>query len=232
MTTETIAAGALERAVQWVRGQIARDRNNRYSLLRDWTLPAARCSWWPDTVSDWSSPLLRIERAAPGVVVVTVRAYRSTAADNICDGATLSPDSIPGILPAALFHDPWYYRGPGDAAKTYERIAAAAGVSPRTARKFGDALFWAIARAGGCPALVAWAYYAGIRIGYPIVRPFLGALLAALLAAGAAGCIAQGCAGTFLDPTEYTPPLYIREASGTTTSTPFYAAAYSPRIAP
>ena len=243
--TETIAAAALERAVAWVRGQIVRDRNNRYSLVRDWPLPAARCSWWPD-VAAWESPLLRIERQAPGVVVVTVRAYHSTTADNICDGATLSPDTIPGILPAALFHDPWYYVAPvplfdaaatyavGDyvrrdgrvwrcvaegvwepaaAPKTYERIADLVGVSRRTARQFGDALFWSIARAGGCPWIVAELYYLGIRIGYPIVRPFLGAALAALLAAGAAGCIAQGCDGTFIDPTEYTPPLYVQEVA-------------------
>ena len=212
MTAEAIAAGALERAVEWVRGQIRKDRDNRYSLLRDWTLPAARCSWWPDDLATWETPLLRIERQAPGVVVVTVRAYHSTAEDNICDGATLSPDSIPGILPAALFHDPWYYRGP-DGLKSFEALAELVGVSRRTARQFGDALFWSIARAGGCPRLVAWLYYAGIRVGYPLVAPFLSALLAVLLAAGAAGCIAQGCDGTFLDPTEYTPPLYVQEVA-------------------
>lgn len=224
-SSEIIAAAALERAVDWVRTQIVRDRENRYSLLRDWTLPAARCSWWPDYVAGWESPLLRIERQAPGVVVVTVRAYHSTAEDNICDGATLSPDKIPGILPAALFHDPWYYCVAAG-CKTFEAVATACGVSSRTARRFGDQLFRSIARAGGCPWIVAECYYLGIRIGYPIVRPFIVALLAAgLLAGGCAGC----SDGTFLDPSEYTPPLYIREASGPTTSTPFCAAAYSPR---
>ena len=208
-SSEILAADALRRAIDWVRGQIVRDRLNRYSLRRDWTLPAARCSWWPDELPLWESPLLRIERMAPGVVRVTVRAYTSSAADNVCDGATLSPDSIPGILPAALFHDPWYYRGP-DGRKSFEAVAAAAGVSRRTARRFGDQLFRSIACAGGCPWIVAQLYYLGIRIGYPIVRPFIVALLAAgLLAGGCAGC----SDGTFLDPTEYTPPVYVQEVA-------------------
>ena len=207
MTSDLIAADALRRAIEWVRGQIARDRANRYSLRRDWQLPAARCSWWPDALPLWESPLIRIERAAPGVVRVTVRAYQSTAADNVCDGATLSPDTLPGILPAALFHDPWYYRGP-DGRKSFEAVAAATGVKPRVARQFGDALFYSIARAGGCPRLVAWLYYAGIRVGYPIVKPFIAAAIVALLAGGCAGCIGQGEDGTFVDPGEFTPPAW------------------------
>ena len=205
MTSEIIAADALRRAIAWVRGQVRRDRENRYSLLRDWKLPAARCSWWPDTLAHWETPLLRIERNAPGIVTVTVRAYVSTAEDNICDGATLSPDSIPGILPAALFHDPYYYKGP-DGLKTYEALAELCNVKRRTARKFGDRLFRSIARAGGCPWIVAEAYYLGIRIGYPIVRPFIAAALAALLVGGCAGC----SDGTFLDPAEFAPPLYVQ----------------------
>ena len=206
MKNEILAADALRRAIDWVRGQIVRDRLNRYSLRRDWTLPAARCSWWPDALPLWESPLLRIERMAPGVVRVTVRAYTSSAADNVCDGATLSPDTIPGILPAALFHDPWYYRGP-DGRKSFEAVADACLVSRRTARRFGDQLFRSIARAGGCSWLVAQLYYLGIRIGYPIVRPFIVALVAAgLLAGGCAGC----SDGTFIDPSDYHPPLYIQ----------------------
>jgi hypothetical protein len=170
---DIIVPAALRAAVEWARGQIRRDRENRYSLLRDWPLPAARCSFWPASVPAWESPLLRIVRNAPGVVSVTVKAYHSTADNNVCDGATLSPDNIPGILPAALFHDPWYCRVKGDGAKQYELLADALGVPRREARKFGDALFYAIARAGGCPRIVAWAYYVGIRIGYPLVAPFL-----------------------------------------------------------
>lgn len=198
----------LAAAVAWVREQIRRDRQNRYSLLHDWTLPPCVCSWWPDDLAAWESDLLRIHRNAPAVVTITVKAYRSTAADNICDGATLSPDNIPGIIPAALFHDPWYWRDPRDGLKTFEAVAELVGVSRRSARKFGDNLFYAIARAGGCPRAVAAAYWLGIRIGYPIVRPFLAAALAALLVAGAAGCIAQGCDGTFLDPSEFQPPQW------------------------
>lgn len=206
-TESAIASAALERAVKWVRGQIRRDRENRYSLLRDWQLPAAFCSFWPDDIGGWETDLLRIERVAPAVVRVTVKAYRSSAEDNICDGATLSPDNIPGIIPAALFHDPWYYRRAGG-VKTFEALAELLGVSPRVTRKFGDALFYAIARAGGCSWLVAQMYYIGIRIGYPLVKPFIVAALVAGLAGGCAGCVSQGDDGTFVDPGDFVPPTW------------------------
>ena len=208
MTPEQkIAAAVLKPAVEWVRGQIRRDRENRYSLLRDWTLPAVRCSFWPDELSGWQSPLIRISRLAPGVVSITIKAYQSTADENICDGATLSPDTIPGILPAALFHDPWYCETDGKGSRrTYELLADEIGVQRKTLRKFGDTIFYSIATAAGCPRIVAWLYYAGIRIGYPIVKPFIVALVLASLAAGCAGCI--GPDGRFLDPDTYQPPAW------------------------
>lgn len=204
-TEKELATAALARAVEWVRGQIRRDRENRYSLLRDWTLPACRCDFWPDDIGGWESPLLRIHRNAPAVVTVTVKAYTSTAENNVCDGATLSPDNIPGIIPAALWHDPWYYRAE-DGLKTFEAVADLFGVSPRATRKWGDALFYAIARAGGCSWLTAQLYYVGIRFGYPLAKPFITALAAALLAGGCAGCISQGDDGTFLDPSQFQFP--------------------------
>ena len=139
---------------------------------------------------------------------ITIKAYQSTADENICDGATLSPDTIPGILPAALFHDPWYCEVAGDAKKrrTYELLADEIGVPRKTLRKFGDAIFYSIATAGGCPRIVAWLYYAGIRIGYPIVKPFIVAAILASLTAGCAGCI--GTDGRFLDPGDYQPPAW------------------------
>ena len=208
MTPEQkIAAAVLKPAVEWVRGQIRRDRENRYSLLRDWTLPAVRCSFWPDELSGWQSPLIRISRLAPGVISITIKAYQSTADENICDGATLSPDTIPGILPAALFHDPWYCETDGKGSRrTYELLADEIGVQRKTLRKFGDTIFYSIATAAGCPRIVAWLYYAGIRIGYPIVKPFIVALVLASLAAGCAGCI--GPDGRFLDPDTYQPPAW------------------------
>lgn len=208
--SELIAADALRRAVEWARGQIRRDRENRYSLLRDWQLPAAFWSLWPDDVGAWECDLLRVERVAAGVVRITVRAYQSTAEDNVCDGATLSPDNIPGILPAALFHDPWYYRANKSAPKTYEALADALKIKRRAARKFGDELFYSIARAGGCSWLTAKLYYLGIRVGYPIVKPFIAAALVALLAGGCAlgGCATEGGDGTFLDPSEFQPPTW------------------------
>lgn len=154
-----ILAAALRPAVEWVRGQIRRDRENRYSLLRDWTLPAAVCSFWPESLSGWQSQLVRISRLEKGAVSITVRAYQSTKDENICDGATLSPDTIPGILPAALFHDPWYCETDGKGSRrTYEILADEIGVSRRTLRKFGDRIFYSIATAAGCPRLVAWLY--------------------------------------------------------------------------
>ena len=213
MNAETaIIVATLRPAVEWVRGQIRRDRENRYSLLRDWTLPATVCSFWPDALSGWQSPLIRISRLTPGVVSITVRAYQSTDEENICDGATLSPDTIPGILPAALFHDPWYCETDGKGSpRTYELLADEIGVPRRTLRKFGDRIFYSIATAGGCPRVVAWLYYAGIRVGYPIVKPFIAAFLAALLAVGCAGCIGTGD-GSFLNPGDYQPPAWEQTA--------------------
>lgn len=207
MTSDLLAPDALLRAVNWVRGQIRKDRENRYSLLRDWRLPAAVCSFWPNDLAHWETPLLCIERQAAGVVVVTVKAYHSDAENNVCDGATLSPDKLPGILPAALFHDPWYYRGP-DGLKTFEALAELIGIKRRVARRFGDALFYSIARAAGCPWIVARLYYAGIRIGYPVVKPFILAALVAGLAGGCSGCVGPGDDGTFLDPSQFTPPQW------------------------
>ena len=208
MTAEAkIAASVLKPAVEWVRGQIRRDRENRYSLLRDWTLPATVCSFWPDALSGWQSPLFRISRLSKGAISITVRAYTSTDEDNVCDGATLSPDTPPGILPAALFHDPWYYAFPGE-PKQFELLADEIGVPRKALRKFGDALFYSIAVAGGCPRWLAWLYHAGIRVGYPIVKPFLAALLAAFLAVGCSGCVSPGDDGTFINPGDYQPPAW------------------------
>lgn len=200
-------ASILVPAVAAARAAIKRDRANRYSLTADWTLPPTRCSFWPSGLAAWDSPLIHVAERGAGVVQITVKAYQSTQEDNVCDGATLSPDRIPGILPAALFHDPWYCRVGKDKRKTYELLADEIGVPRKRLRAFGDALFYAIARAGGCPWLVARLYHAGIRLGYPVVAPFIAAAIAALaLGAGCAGCI--GTDGQFLDPGEYQPPAW------------------------
>ena len=99
------------------------------------------CSFWPDNLAGWQSPLFRISRLDKGAVSITVRAYQSSAEDNVCDGATLSPDNLPGILPAAIFHDPWYYTAPGDKQKQFELLAAEIGQPAAVLRKFGDNLF-------------------------------------------------------------------------------------------
>lgn len=213
MTAEAkLTVAALRPAVEWVRGQIARDRENRYSLLRDWTLPAVRCSFWPDAVTGWQTPLFKISKLNKGAISVTVKAYHSDAEHNVCDGATLSPDTPPGILPAALFHDPWYCTLPGASAKQYEILADVLRVPRKTLRKFGDDLFYAIAVAGCCPRWLAWLYHLGIRVGYPLVRPFLVALfyagiVAVGLSAGCAGCMI-GPDGTFYNPGDYQPPAW------------------------
>ena len=136
MTSEAKAlAAAIRPAIGWIREQIRRDAANRYSLLADWSLPACRCSWWPDSIPVWESDLFRIERVAPGIVAVTVRAYESTAERNVCDGATMSPDTPAGVLPAAIFHDPWYFRESDEEPRQYELVARACGVSARQALK-------------------------------------------------------------------------------------------------
>ena len=215
MTSEAAAlAAALKPAVRWVRDRIRADAANRYSLLEDWPLPAAFCSWWPDSIPVWESEFFRIERVAHGVVAVTVKAYESTAERNVCDGATMAPDSPEGVLPAAIFHDPWYYRENDDAPRQYELVARACGVSARKAKKFGDVLFYAIGTAAGGSRLLLHCYYWGIRVGTPLyhlLRPFFALAVAALLlSGGCSGCISQGDDGTFLDPGRYAPPSYAK----------------------
>ena len=212
MTSEAKAlAAAIRPAIGWIREQIRRDAANRYSLLADWSLPACRCSWWPDSIPVWESDLFRIERVAPGIVAVTVRAYESTAERNVCDGATMSPDTPAGVLPAAIFHDPWYFRESDEEPRQYELVARACGVSARKAKRFGDVLFYAIGTAAGGSRALLRCYYLGIRIGTPLyhlLKPFLAVAVAAgLLAGGCTGCIGPGDDGTFIDPGLYVPPL-------------------------
>lgn len=217
-SVESISAEALAAAIKWGRKQVKRDVDNRYSLLHDWQLPAALCTFWPLSAPETvETPLIRAHRVADGVIVLTVRAYESTAERNICDGCTMSPDTVRGVLPAAIFHDPWYYadesEGSKDTRRQYEIIADEIGVKRATLRKFGDRLFYSIGRAAGGSFLALHLYYYGIRLGYPLyrlARPFLAIIVAALLSGGCAGCILPGEDGTFLDPPLYAPPDFVQ----------------------
>lgn len=208
MTTDA----ALAITVGWVRKQIAKDAANRYSLLADWTLPACRCSFWPDAVDEAETALFRISRLERGTIQITVKAYTSTAERNICDGATMSPDTVRGVLPAAMFHDPWYYadESAAERRRQYEIIADSIGAKARELRRFGDRLFYSIGRAAGGSRLALSAYYYGIRIGYPLYR-LLKPFLVAAVASSLGGCVGGGCGdGSFLDPGQYTPPAIGR----------------------
>ncbi len=186
ITTAQIAL-ALYKAIQ-------KDQANRYSLLKDWTLPRLAL-----TVQDYQGKLIVVKDST-----ITVRAYSGST----CNGCTLSPDEIGRWKPVigALFHDPWY-------AELFE-IAKAWGWSEALVRKLGDEIFACILVATGTPRWLARAYLTGLRAGGGIVRWINGLLGVTLLAMMFSGC--SGCAiPNHFNDQPVTPPQYQETTNGT-----------------
>jgi len=181
-------------AIRFVGGLVARDQANRYSLLTDWHLPKTKCEFWGGS-GVYESELFRIEPV--GVeqrVRITIKAYHSTKEHNVCDGASLSPDSPKGVLDAAIMHDPAYYQGE-DGLREFERIALFCGVKAKVVRKWFDELFGTIVEAAGGKRWVARTYYRGIRAGYPVYnffRPLIKLVFVLAFCALLSGC-GGGC---------------------------------------
>lgn len=205
---EKVAKAAGMELIRFVGGLIAKDQNNRYSLISEWHLPKTKCDFWGDAPA-YDSELFHIESVVekPGFVRPVVKPYISTKEHNVCDGATMSPDSPKGVLDAAIMHDPAYYEGE-DGLREYERIAKHCGVDPEVVRKWFDELFATIVVAAGGKPWVAKTYYRGIRTGYPLYnffRPLIKLLCLVLACAWVAGC--QNFNYLF-DPDEpYAPPV-------------------------
>ena len=180
--------------IRFIGGLIAKDQSNRYSLLSDWHLPKTKCDFWSET-GVYDSELFHIEpvQGEPGWVRITIKAYISTKEKNICDGASMSPDSPKGVLDAAIMHDPAYYQDESG-LREFERIALFCGVKSKVVRKWFDNLFATIVEAAGGKVWIARTYYRGIRTGYPVYnffRPVIKLFLVAMFAVALSGC--GGC---------------------------------------
>lgn len=203
--------------IRFIGGLIAKDQSNRYSLLTDWHLPKTKCEFWGGA-GTYDSELFHIEPV--GVeprVRVTIKAYHSTKEHNVCDGASMSPDSPKGVLDAAIMHDPAYYQGE-DGLREFERIALFCGVKAKVVRKWFDNLFGTIVEAAGGKPWVARTYYRGIRTGYPIYnffRPVIKLFCVFVFCVALSGC--GGCQNyeyLFDRDEEYVPPNVEKECAG------------------
>jgi len=191
-----MAEEVLASAAKLIRAAYARDRANRYALLAPWTF-TVDCAKEGVAPFRYSGPLIGTEPADGALMRVTVKPY--TAESGVCDGCSLSPD-LRGCREAALFHDPWYLE--------LEAMAAETGIPAADLRRLGDDIFGALCRALGAPGPVARLYHAAVRWFGGIAHGRLGAAIAALALALAAGC--AGIPDILDGPVP--PPSYERAA--------------------
>lgn len=185
---------------QAARKAYRKDRANRYALREPWTLPVLDLD-----LPAYDGPYIQVQPLGFGQSQITVKPFDG----DICDGATLAPDSPRGVIPAALFHDPWYLE--------IAAIAAAWGWTEKAVRNLGDdILSTVILRAGGEPLIARiyynWVWYLGGA--FRSVSRLLHALCIALALASLGGC-SGGCLAPpdHSDPASpYTPPVYEQTA--------------------
>jgi len=183
---------------------IRRDQANRYALLEDWTLPLV-----DRLLPAYDGPLIRVEPVAESRQSrITVKAY----GPEICDGATLAPDSPRGVVAATLLHDPWYLEA--------EAIAAAWGWALADVLHLGDDLFSGIMLRARSHRWVRRSYYnavwhlGGLYRRIKSILPLLLIALALLLQASCGGC--RTPPDPFAPASPYTPPSWQRGDSATT----------------
>lgn len=148
---------------------IKKDQANRYRLVKDWTLPKLN-----RTVLDYHGKLIDIVDS-----VITVKAYDG----DTCNGATLAPDRIWkwDIVPATIFHDPWYAE--------ISEIATWWDCPEAEVRKLGDEIFGCILVATGVPEWLARAYLTGVRwFGWAARIARVAIFISILAGAGCSGC--------------------------------------------
>lgn len=199
MAYEKIAAGALK----LLKSAIQKDAANRYSLLVDWTFIVNR------DLPPFENSLFEIKPFGftdSGMAWLTVKAYTSTAENNICDGASMAPDTPKGVVEGTLFHDPWYL--------SIDEIAAAWGWKRGDVRKLGDDIFAALIVANDGSKKTARLYYNGVRYGgggilsklWHALKRLLAVLAISLAVGGCNGCLAPP--EDLLDMDNYTPPKW------------------------
>lgn len=187
-TTQLQAAGLVLKVAKAIR----RDLDNRYSLLEPFETPPVSCDWWPQRTFD--NDLLRVtpDSDHPGHILILVKPFVSTKERNVFDGATLAPDEPfgeKGVLTAALVHDVIYFCA--------VELAAFAGVEIRRVHDFADTMFREMLDLLCRRKWLSWAYYLGVRLGFPwfqAAKKAVKGLVCALTVA--AGLLAlSGCAG-------------------------------------
>ena len=220
------ALAILKGCLAKLKALVKADAANRYSLREPVTFPPSLFPGW-DSCEKYAGEIVVIEPTDnPNAVLLTLNAYESTTEKNICDGASMSPDTPKGVREAAIMHDPVYLerwqiaehlasRGKFQSSKDAERAV----------RRWADGLFRQIVEAEGGSPFIGWAYYRGIRFGFPlyqIIKPFIRAVVLVAFGVAVAGAAGGGCAmpedapGHFVGDWDsiYTSPAWVQTVTG------------------
>lgn len=195
LTAASIGGTIGKAALKAFLAALKKDRNNRYILNADFTLPALRVA----------VPYFEDDAVKFDGKIITIKKF---AGKNDCDGNTLSPDKWKGkLLFGFIPHDIIYPR--------MEAIAKAWGVPVADVRLWVDGLYYSIMDAQGVPRLVSRLYYGGVRNFGGLWRSLKGAIAIAIIAAMIGGC--GGCAtppeNFFEDPGELKDPDVTKTAA-------------------
>lgn len=154
MDKEELVKKAFSAAIAYAKKQIKVDKENRYSLLKEWELPTIKCGGICPAFN-YENEHLRIIKTGEDTISVTVKPYESTPENDVCDGCSMSPD-IRGCLEGAIFHDPWYL--------ALEDMSGVTGIPQSSLRELGDAIFGNVIKASRGDGIVARIYYWGVRV--------------------------------------------------------------------
>ncbi len=210
-------AGASPAALAVMRALYEADRANVYANPRD--VPFVIRARLPpyDGLYFRFSP----DKAGGAYTGAVLKAYgpRAPGGGSVCDGATMAPDGLAGVVPAAGLHDPGYLEidaiaaawhaapynpGPNFKRDWIARLSArgAPTWTPADVRQLMDALFGDTLRKAGGRRAVVRLYYSAVRALGGIFRG-LAARPAALSLALAALSLA-GCSGGCMAPPDIT----------------------------
>ena len=194
-------------ARNYIKAQLRKDADNRYSLLAEWILPSLS-NRRELPIGEYRGEIANAI-CDGSALLVWYNPFQSTADNPICDGASCFPDRFLGVnlIPGSIAHDTWY--------RELEKIAAAFGGELSVVRAVGDDIFKSVNLAENegkpfAPFVSSMTYY-GVRAfgGIYHKRHIATALVAlSLAAAGCAGCVSSD----FERPEEYEPPQWEKTA--------------------
>lgn len=185
MNKEELMKKAFSAAISFVKKQIEKDQNNRYSLLAEWKLPTINCSGICDPFS-WEGEYFRITKVSETSISIIVKPYHSSDEHPICDGCSLSPD-LRGCIEGAIFHDPWYIE--------MEQMSKETGISVDSMRKLGDVIFANIAKSIRGDGVISRVYYSAVRFFGGIYHSGKKHALSIILAIAVSLVWCAGCSG-------------------------------------